>query len=59
MRYWISVKNPVKGVILRDFSPEGYCAQLAVACLLRSAARQMLRKLSMTPSIKGCRLEDK
>ena len=43
--------NPnLSGVILRDFSPEGSCAQLPDSLtFLTSAPRQMLRKLSMTP----------
>jgi hypothetical protein len=40
-------------VSLRDFSREGSCAHRSLLAGLISAPRQMLRKLSMTRSMKG------
>ncbi len=39
------------GVILRDVSPEGSCAQRCNCRQCLSASRKMLRKLSMTLSV--------
>jgi hypothetical protein len=49
---------PLEGVILRDFSPEGSCAQHEGLGECRVASREMLRKLSMTHSLGGRDLAD-
>jgi hypothetical protein len=52
LQRWVSLEVLIsKGVNLRDFSPEGSCAYRD-SRRMHSASRQMLRKLSMTHSLR-------